>query len=473
MQQLNYVHKRLMPPVPPLGLCKIAAILEKNGFDVHIIDQYAYQLSNERLLRKIIDIEPQVVGFSCLTPSIDNVKILSRKIRLINKDIKIVLGNLHATIFSDEILRDGTADVIVRGEGEYTTLELLSSLRSSNDLSGVGGISYSCEGKIVHNPDREPTKDLHNLPFPAWHLIDLKYYRQAPMLALKECILPLQASRGCHFSCIFCAQEKINKGFRIRQIANVVDEMEYFHNKFKINSFGFCDSYFPSSAQMGFEFCEEIMSRGLAKRIKWTTEMRVDQAEEGLIKKMKQAGLHLVMFGFESGNQQMLDSMGKKATLEQAKNAMLAVKKAGILTLGLFIIGMPGETVNTCKDTIDFAKELDCDVVKFNIAIPYPGTRLYELYKDRINPKCNFEDFTSWQSWLSENKELPLVPDGMNAAELINMQQKGMFSYYMRPHFIFRHIQLCTLKIGDLIFGGVFLFYKFIKSELKKFNPLK
>jgi len=463
-QQLRYVYRRLLPPVPPMGLCYIAAILEKNNFEVHVIDQYAYRLNNEQLLDRINAMEPDVVGFSCLTPVFPNVKELCREIRLFEKSPKIILGNLHATLFSKEILQKDIADVIVKGEGEHTMLELLFAIRSCRDFLGIDGISYRSGRIIVHNKDREPIKCLDDLPYPAWHFLDWKYYAKAPMIGLKKPAVPMQASRGCPFKCVFCAQDRIHKGFRTRNIDSVIDEIEYIHRHYRISNFVFCDSFFPSTAEIGYEFCDKLMSRQLHNKIKWITEMRTNQVENSLLKKMKKAGLHLILFGFESGSQRILDSMQKRATIQAAEDSMRAAKRCGILTVGLFMIGMPDETIEDCRQTIHFAKQLDCDIVKFNIVIPYPGTPLYDQYKDNIDFKCSYKDFTSWGGWLSGSRKLPLVSKYMTQEELIKMQREGMFSYYIRFHFIIHHFKIRMITLGDIFFGGGFLLYRFFVS---------
>jgi len=467
-QQLRYIYRRLLPPVPPMGLCYVAAMLEKYGFEVQIIDQYAYRLDNKQLLDRIDSINPDVVGFSCLTPAFPNVEEICKEIRLFKKSPKIMLGNLHPTLFAEEILRKNIADVIVRGEGEYTTLELLSAIRSGRDFSGIDGVSYRSGNLSLHNKDREPINCLDDLPYPAWHLLDWKYYVTAPMIGLKEPAVPIQASRGCTFKCVFCAQNIIHKGFRTRSIDRVIDEIEYIYRNFKINNFVFCDSFFPSTDEIGYDFCDKIINRNFHTKIRWITEMRTNQATDRLLERMKQAGLYLILFGFESGSQRMLNSIKKSSTIKAAENSMKAAKKYGILTTGLFMVGMPDETIEDCRQTIQFAKRLDCDVVKFNIVIPYPGTSLYEQYKDSMNLECSYKDFTSWGAWLSNSKKLPFILKYMTQEELIKVQREGMFSYYMRPRIIFRHLKLRVINLKDIIFGGYFLVYNFFISLVTK-----
>jgi len=470
--QLAYCYQRLMAPVPPMGLCYIGAVLEQQHHQVYIIDQYAYKMTNSALIKSIHTIRPDIIGFSCLTPCINNIKTLSSKIRSIYPHIKIILGNLHATIFAEDILNERIADIIVRGEGELATAEIVSAVDKNQDISSIRGISYFNHGCIHHNEDRTDIADLDSLPYPSWDLLDWNYYKRSPMLGLNEPAVPIRASRGCCYSCIFCAQGKIHKSFRRRNIGSVIDEIEFVYEKNKIRNFVFCDSFFPHSDEGAELFCDGIVSRGLHKKIKWFTELRSDGIRPDLLKKMKESGLYLIMFGFESGNQKILDSMNKRTKIEQAIKTMGIIKNEKILTLGFFMLGMPGETVESCKDTIAFSKKLDCDFAKFNIVIPYPGTELYDKYKDKINPRCGFDDFTSWNGWILGKRNLPFIPQGMTQEKLFKMQALGMFSYYVRPRIIIRWMKLNTLNIGEMIFGGFFLFFKLAQIMIKSGSRL-
>ncbi len=466
----DMVFRRFLTPLPPQGIAYVGAMLEKNGNEVILIDQHGAHLDNKEVINRICKESPQIVGFSCLTPVMGNVKILVDELRKLNKEVLIVLGNIHPTIFADEILKEGIADAIIRGEGEHTMLELVSALKYGKDLKYVNGISFRENGTIFHNPDVEPIGNLDELPYPAWHLLDLGYYKEIPLASLYNTItLPLQASRGCPFNCIFCAQEKIYKKPRYRQVKNVVDEIAYMNETLRATAFGFNDAYFPFSKKHGFEFCDELIKRGLNKKIKWGTELRVDMVDFELLKKMKEAGAHLIMYGFEVGNQRVLHSIGKNATIGQAIKAMKDTKRAGILTLGLFMLGLPGETKIECEETIRLAKLLDCDFVKFNITVPYPGSILFERYKDLMLTKLNEpEKFTSWYDWSSFKPDLVFMPLGLSSKELVYLQRKAMFEFYMRPKVILKHLFRGTISLKNLFFGGIILISRFFKISFKK-----
>lgn len=449
-------YRRFVQPMLPLGIASIAAVLENDGVDVRVVDQHAdVSLSDDRLIRLLCEENPQVVGFSCLTLVMNKVKYMVKRLKNVRPDIKVVLGNIHPTVFHSDLVGEDHADVVVLGEGEYTFRDLIRAFEKGHDLKGVKGISFKDpDGKIVTTQPRPLIEDLDELPFPAWHLFNLEHYSKGcPLAAIDELAVPVVGSRGCPFKCVFCSQDKFYPKPRYRKTSKIVDEIEYLRNRFGIKSFGFNDANFPFSIKQGLDFCDEFMKRGLHKKMRWITESRVDLVNEELLMKMKQAGAHLIMYGFEVGNQDVLTGIGKRTTLEQARIAMKATKKAGILSLGLFMLGVPGDTRKTCEETIAFAKELDCDFAKFNIAVPLPGSKFFEMYKDQIDPNDS-NKFTSWSDWSDCDDGIVFAPEGMTSSELIGLQRKAMFTYYFRPKIIWRHLVHRTISIKNLFFGA-------------------
>lgn len=466
LARLSSTYFRSVTPLPPLGLASLSAVLKNNNMDVFVEDQYASGISNEALIRKISDFAPQIVGFSCLTTAMSNVKRLVKGIKDAGIPTKIVLGNIHPTIFAEEVLAQGFADIIVRGEGEETFLEAAMALDRNIELEGIQGVSFLRKGKIIHNPEREIIEDLDTLVYPDWHSLDLKYYKRYPMLGIyNSLVLPVQASRGCSYNCLFCSQDKFYKKPRYRKITKVVDEIEYLYNEFNMKYIGFTDAYFPFSKDSGLEFCDEFIRRKLHKRIKWFTETRVDMVDLELMRRMKEANLYLIMYGFEVGNQKILDYTGKATTLEQARKAMEYTKKCHVRSLGLFMLGLPPDTKETCRQTIKFAKELDPDLVKFNIAVPFPGSVFFEENKYKIGNIDKIDNkFTSWHDWSSWDGEIIYSSNAITKEELSNLQRKGMFDFYMRPGIILKHLIQRTFSLADLCFGAMLLFKNYLKS---------
>lgn len=454
LAESSKIYKRSIAAYLPTGLAYLASVLRDKGHTVIVEDQSATGSTNKEVIHRIKERKPDLIGFSCLTPVMSNVKILVKEIKGINKDTKIVFGNIHATIFGEELLKEGLADVIVSGEGELSLLEVAQSLETKKGLDQVRGISFSDAGKITRNAPRPPIENLDSLPYPAWDVFDFKYYKKYPMLGINnEVILPVQGSRGCPYQCIFCSQDKIHKKPRYRSTKQIIEEIGYMYDKYNHRFFGFNDPYLPFSIKHGFEFCDELIKSKLHKKIKWLTETRVDLVNLELLERMKEAGLDMIMYGFEVGNQKILDSIGKKATIEQARKAMQATKKSGVRSLGLFILGLPGETKETCEETIKFAKQIDCDMAKFNIAVPFPGSSFFEEYRNRLDNINDLDKFTSWYDWSRQGGELIFVPEGMTSRQLIILQRRAMLGFYLRPKIIFRHLARGTFSPMDLFYG--------------------
>jgi len=464
----SWPYRRFCTPIAPLGLAYIAGLLQHNNINVSIYDQFADKTSDAVLLRHICDENPDIIGFSGLTPVIPDIRRLVSAIRKESKKSLIILGNIHGTCFPESILNEATADVVVRGEGELTMLELCKCLIERRDFFDIEGISFKMNDRVVHNPDRKHIDDLDSLPYPSWNLLDLDNYLDSPMVGInKRRALPILASRGCKYRCYYCSQDKIYDKVRFRNLNKVVDEIEYFNKMYGVGFFGFCDSYFPSSEDLGMEFCELISSKKLDKKIKWITETRVDKITPRLLKAMKGAGAHLIMYGVEVGNEDILRSLNKGTTLNQARFAVRETKNAGILVEGLFMLGLPGETTQTCKDTIKFAKELDCDMTKFNIATPYPGSRFFDDFKNKLKD-VDLNYFTSWNDWLEYPGDFVYNPDGIDQDTLRYLQRKAMLDFYARPRIVLRHIFKGTISFKNIFFGGFWLLWLFCLMAVRK-----
>jgi len=458
--------KKFYTPIPSVGLAYIGGMLLKHDFEVVGLDAFIECLTVEEMYERIAAEAPDVVGISLLTPCAPLVDRLIPLLRERFPGLKVVMGNIHASAFHEHYLLNEMADFIVHHEGESTMLELMEALRDGRDTSKIPGISYrSLFGQVIRNADR-PWIDkfsLDEMPYPAWDLFPVEQFRpdirlQSPDSRKRKFdegvqALPILATRGCPHRCTFCSPiNTIGNKYRMRTPENVVDEMEYFHQKWGVETFYYMDLTFPISERIGIQFCDALIKRNLP--IKWMCETRVSSVTYPLLQKMKQAGCVRIDYGIECGNQKMLDSIKKGFKIEQVRKAIDWTRKAEIETEGLFIIGLPGETVEDTWDTINFALSLDLDHIKLNLFVPYPGSELWDVLKARNElTNLDFNEYTSYPSFTGGT--VPYVPKGRAHEELVRLQKIGMRKAMFRKRVIFRELRHFRWDKVDQYFTAV------------------
>ncbi len=361
---------------PPISLVTIGAVLEKDGHEVKVVDCAAQGVSWEELKQLIEKFLPHVVIWSTGTPSIQGDLELASFIKKCNGKIYTAVFGTHVTVLDKQCMEAfPEIDFIIRNEPELTVGELINVLQEKKDIKNVAGLTFrNNEGEIVANPKRPFIEDLDGLPLPAWHLIDLDCYR----LPLKgKRYLMISPLRGCPFNCSFCTcQTYYGKRLRKRSVESVLKEIEYDMDRFGIRDFFFWAETFVVDKEYIRELCSAILEGGI--NISWTSNSRVDTVDGPLLKLMAKAGCWMISYGVESGSQKVLDEANKGIKVEQAYEAVRYAKDAGIKTVGHFILGLPGETEETMKHTIEYAKQLELDLAQFYCAVPFPGSRLYD-----------------------------------------------------------------------------------------------
>lgn len=456
-------------PIPPTSLAKLAAVLREAGHTVRLFDQFATRETADELAAQILADRPEVVGFSVLSPAMGMTENLVRRLRAAPVPPLVILGNTHATLFDADLLRLGFADYVVRGEGERSLVKLLAALEAKTEVAAVQGVSYLRDGQPVRTADQPQILELSELPFPAWDLLDLRRYRGAPLLGMHGVVLPVQAARGCPYRCIYCAQDKVYKKFVRRPVENVVDEMEHFHRRFNVSHFGFIDAFFPPDIQYGHAFAAALARRGLP--IRFSTETRVDRVDAPVLQALAKVGLRSVMFGFEVGDEEILAALKKNQTLDQCRAAVRAARAAGLTIVGFFVIGLPGETVATIRKTVDFALELDVDIAKFNMAVPFPGTEFYQqVYGEAAQPEFAYEQFSSWYSGTLAG----YACRDLRYQDLRRLQNWAMWRFYARPSIVWRHLRNGTIRPRHMALGAAILLkrrWRDLWAKSKKILP--
>jgi len=358
-----------------LGLSYVAAALEARGDRVKILDAGIESRSEKRITRFIEEFSPDVVGITALTPYYSKALNMSRLVKKLNSECQVILGGPHASILTEDTLKEPSIDIVVRGEGDITVAELMECLEKNGNLYDVKGISFKRGGKIFHNEYRSFINDLDSLPFPAWHLFNMDRYL-AKMDGRK--VAPVLSSRGCPFKCIFCYRgPAAGKTFRARSPEKIIEEIEYLHREYGIGNVLFVDDIFTINQNRAERICDLIIERGPG--ISWRCQTRADCLNIELLRKMKKANCIDISMGVESGNEKILEATGKRITKEKLRDAFRMIREIGISTSASFIIGLPGDTKETVQETINFAKELNPNYAIFYAAMPYPGTELAQM----------------------------------------------------------------------------------------------
>lgn len=382
----------------PLGIIILGTILKENGHDVILLDaSFDHDLS--RILGALDTFEPALVGISCSTDLMPNALEVLAHAR--QKGILTVVGGSHPTIMPLETLQHPDVDFVVMGEGEETLPELVRTLEESGNLSMVLGIGFKSNGKPTLNAQRPFLGNLDSIPFAKRELLDT-FPRYAEGLALN-----VSAIRGCPFRCKFCQPTLFNlfgEKVRARSPENITKELALLYRSYQIRDFMFVDDLFTVNRRWLEEFRDALIAAGLAGRIRFSINSRVDLIDEEVIRILKSINTYYLLLGLESGSQEILDSCGKGTTVEQGINAVTLARKYGIRSHAYILLGLPGETRETLRATEELLETLRPDTVHVSIATPFVGTTLYEecLKNGLLAPN----DYGNHDYYLSESSGL-------------------------------------------------------------------
>jgi len=378
-------------PQPPLGIASIAAVLEREKYQVSILDANALQLSESEIASQVKSFD--IIGITAMTPFINSAIRVARAVKKAKPETTVMLGGAHVTVLPKETLENiPEIDLIVRGEAEETVVELYHTLKNGGRLPEIRGITYRDKGKVKSTPIRPPLVDMDTLPFPAYHLLPLLKYKLHPPHGKRLPVMAMLTSRGCPHNCIFCSKPIFGRQYRHQNPQRIVSEIKYLAEKFKTNEITFYDDIFTLDKKQIIGLASELRKQNLT--VPWSCETRVDMVTEELLTTMKEAGCYMIAYGIESGNQTILNNLRKKITIEQVRQAVKLTHNAGIQSVGYFMLGSPGETPATIRQTINFAKQLPLDFAQFAITTPYPGTDLYNLYLEQGLSSENWDNFT-------------------------------------------------------------------------------
>jgi radical SAM superfamily enzyme YgiQ (UPF0313 family) len=442
--QTNSKYKFLGVVAPSLGIGYMAAVLEKNGYDVDVLDASALELTYDEIGEEILKRNPDIVSISALTPTIGVALDSADKIKQVKPDTIVVLGGYHTTFEYESVLEEPSVDVVVRGEGEYTFLDLVRTVENGGDLADVQGLAFHDENNfsLVVTPDRPIIEDLDELPFPAFHLFPMEKYR---ILNITTNVATIITTRGCPMQCSFCSSAALHgHHLRRRSPENVCDEIEVRLNEQNIDTIAFMDDTFTLNKKFVRDFCAEIKRRNL--KFWWGCTSRVDTLDEELLQLMKDSGCITIFIGVESADQQMLEKMNKNITVSKTEKAFKLARKVGIRTIASCVIGMPEDTKESMKKTIDFVKSLNPNYALYSLATPYPGTRFYnETFKK------NLIQIKDWSKYTLIDPVLETID--CSSKELRSIQKKAFLKFYLRPGYLIRQVSQDGMILFKTILG--------------------
>jgi anaerobic magnesium-protoporphyrin IX monomethyl ester cyclase len=360
-------------PSPPLGLAYLASALEAAGIEVRVLDWVVYPYSEAALAEVLDEFEPALAGLTAVTMNVDRALAVAGAVKRLAPGVVTVMGGPHVTFSARETLEACPAlDAVALGEGEQTLVELCRAVARGKGLEAVRGIAFRSGLDVRFTPRRGFIRDLDRLPMPARHLLPLGRYRALGMP------ISMTTSRGCPHACIFCVGRRmVGARVRFRRPALVVDELEQLA-RLGFHQVNLADDLFTADARRCMAVCDEILRRGLNTR--WTSFARVDTVSENLLRRMRAAGCTAVSFGIESGNSGILKTIKKRITLDQVVAAVGMCANAGVTPFASFILGLPGETPATLRETQAFGKRLEARglVYGFHLLAPFPGTEVRE-----------------------------------------------------------------------------------------------
>ncbi len=413
--------------LPPLGLGYVASYLKKkfDDIEVKILDCLKEGYNFNDFKNYIVKEKPDVVGTTAFTMEIDAALKCSKIAKDVDKNIMTIIGGPHASNAPEDILKNDNVDFIIRSEAEMPFYKLIKELKGEKNFKDVPNLGYKKDDEIILN-EIEFLEDLDELPYPDYELMRFHEYPKMYFMK-KHPSAPIVTSRGCPFQCTFCSAGKLSgKKFRFRSAENIMEEIKWLKSKYNIKEFQIWDDNFTVKRDRAIKFCNMLIEENM--NLEWwcPNGLRIETLDEELLKKMKQSGCYAMAVGIESGSEKIQKDMKKFLDLDKAREIINLAKKIGIRTQGFFILGYPTETKEDVLKTIKFAKELPLDRASFSLFQPLVGSEIYEnLKKEGRLDKINLSN--------CEYSKTSVLPKGITAKELKNLQRRAIIEFYFRP----------------------------------------
>lgn len=410
---------------PPLNLCIVAAIAEKAGWEVQIIDAHIEQLDSDELVKRVREFNPDLIGMTATTPFFNNVESVARLLKS-ELSLPIMIGGPHASICREAAFLD-CFDYLFVGECDLNLSQFLEQFAAGEHTPEIAGIMMRKDGRLIYHGDSGRVISLDESPMPARHLLRNDLYMMGTSKG-NMCYTSLQLSRGCPFSCVFCACDIYGKTVRMRSIENVMKELGLIVSRYGASHIYFVDDTLTFNRKYILSLCDEIQKSGL--RFTFEGSTRANLWDEELVASLKKCGLIRISFGFETADADVRKIIKKEIPLDCYKEANRLNSRYGIETINSAMIGLPGETVGSIYKTFNYlADAREIHHVTLNIAMPYPGTELKNMAdRGEYGLILLDNDFSKYQRYESAVMSV----NGILPEELIRLQKKGLIMIYSK-----------------------------------------
>ncbi|MEI7893326.1 MAG: radical SAM protein [Myxococcales bacterium] len=438
--------------LPPLGLLYLAAYLlrERPDCSVRVIDAASHAMTDAEFRRRLGAYQPALVGMTVYTTSFSRSLNAARHIKELFPKTVLVAGGPHPTIRPHELLESPHFDMAVVGEGEEPLVQIVDRLANGDSYDGVPGLVYWKDGALVTSNAARSRLDPDKLPMPARDLVDMSMYRPAYGVFRRLPATNMITTRGCAFRCSFCSKSIFGSKVRYLSPERVMVEIHTLVRDYQIREICFNDDSFTMHRGRTEAICDLIRASGLD--LTWTCNTRVNLVRPDLLARMRASGCTSVGYGIESGNEAVLATISKGISLDAARDAVRWTQDAGIEARASFILGLPGETRETINQTLAFSHALNADFVIYNVAIPIPGTGVYEDAKQRGLLLCDGTELYDTMDTHALIRLSDTAPD-----ELLALHRSAYKAYYLRPAYVARRLRAIRSRDDLKRLAGGFL----------------
>jgi len=431
--------------LPSLACAVLGALARANGYEPAVVDLTLGDADHpERLLdEKLAELKPAYVGITCTSATFYLAIETARHIKSFLPDTKVLVGGPHVSSLVEETLRQACFDFVFIGEAEVSLAKFLQGA-PPDTIDGIGYRDGSGAVRIRENA--QFLRNLDDYPMPDYSLYDLSKYHISRLQARRNPVVWIETSRGCPFDCQICNKIVHGQTFRPKSVDRVIAEMKKFVD-LGVREFHIADDGFTSNMKRAEEICDRMIENRFPVAWSCVNGIRVDRVSRELLRKMRAAGCYRISFGIESGNQAVLDNLGKRIKLEQVESAVRIAKQEGFEVFGFFIFGFIDDTEKTMQDTIDFARKLPLDLAKASIMMPFPGSPLFAKYS-RMNLLYPTEDYRSYNAYVPPHQVYR--HPALDWAVVTAYQRKFYRSFYFNPRYLARRLA-ASIRTGSIL----------------------